>query len=264
MKSFYDVLGVSKFASDVQIKKAYILRSKMIDPDRFNQTNQKDEWVIANEMLKEINLAYEVLDNPIRRSEYDQVMRAEYSLLATPPPQNRTSSSPPPDQTITPQQILIHDRFCVNLIRHQLDRVMSFILLSRHVRTYWFHRLYRVLSYSLITYGVCFFIYGIILVSESGNKKEITLNEKNNSELSSNIKTDPVIAEMDRLVADAEKILAVTPIECGGKWKNQHIVDYERSIAFNYMFIAFIPWISLWLSYRVVLYILMGKKSFVD
>jgi hypothetical protein len=94
MKSFYDVLGVSKFASDVEIKKAYILRSKMMHPDRFNQTSQKAEWDMANEMLKELNHAYGVLKDPVSRSTYDRTMGAGYSQQSAPPP--RRKAEPPP------------------------------------------------------------------------------------------------------------------------------------------------------------------------
>jgi hypothetical protein len=104
MKSFYDILGVSKFASDVEIKKAYILRSKMMHPDRFNQTSQKAEWDMANEMLKELNHAYGVLKDPVSRSAYDRTMGRGYSNQSAPPPQSSTQSSPPPRQTPPPQQ----------------------------------------------------------------------------------------------------------------------------------------------------------------
>jgi hypothetical protein len=94
MKSFYDVLGVSKFASDVEIKKAYILRSKMMHPDKFNQTSQKAEWDLANEMLKELNNAYGVLKDPKSRSDYDRTIGGGYSHQSEPPPQR--AEEPPP------------------------------------------------------------------------------------------------------------------------------------------------------------------------
>jgi hypothetical protein len=105
MKSFYDILGVSKFASDVEIKKAYILRSKMMHPDRFNQTSQKAEWAMANEMIKELNNAYEVLKHPLNRSAYDRSMGGGYSQQSAPPPQSSTYSSPPPRREAEPPPI---------------------------------------------------------------------------------------------------------------------------------------------------------------
>jgi curved DNA-binding protein CbpA len=102
MKSFYDILGVSKFASDVEIKKAYILRSKMMHPDRFNQTSQKDEWAMANEMLKELNHAYGVLKDPVSRSIFDRTMEGVHSNQSAPTPQSSTSYSQPPRREAEP------------------------------------------------------------------------------------------------------------------------------------------------------------------
>ena len=102
MKSFYDVLGISKFASDVEIKKAYILRSKMMHPDRFNQTSQKDEWVLANEMLKELNHAYGILKDPVSRSVFDRTMEGGHANQSAPPPQSSTRYSQPPRRDAEP------------------------------------------------------------------------------------------------------------------------------------------------------------------
>jgi curved DNA-binding protein CbpA len=85
LKTFYDILGVSKFASQAEIKKAFILRSKMMHPDRFSQSSQKAEWDLANEMFKELNHAYGVLKDPVARNQYDFTIGA--NSYAPPPPQ---------------------------------------------------------------------------------------------------------------------------------------------------------------------------------
>ncbi len=64
-KNYYDILGVSKTASDDEIKKAYRSLAKKYHPD----LNQNDPT--AAEKLKEVNEAYEVLSDKTKRSNYD-------------------------------------------------------------------------------------------------------------------------------------------------------------------------------------------------
>lgn len=64
-KNYYDILGVSKTASDDEIKKAYRTLAKKYHPD-LNQNSPE-----AAEKLKEVNEAYEVLSDKTKRSNYD-------------------------------------------------------------------------------------------------------------------------------------------------------------------------------------------------
>ena len=61
MKSSYDVLGVTTGASSAEIRTAYLKRVKVLHPDRFDKSSQADEWQLANDMLRELNEAYEQL-----------------------------------------------------------------------------------------------------------------------------------------------------------------------------------------------------------
>lgn len=72
-KDFYEVLGVSKTATDDEIKKAYRKLAKKYHPD-VNPDN-KD----AEAKFKEINDAYEVLGDAQKRSNYDQFGTADPS-----------------------------------------------------------------------------------------------------------------------------------------------------------------------------------------
>ena len=58
-KDYYKVLGISKGASDQEIKKAYRKLAMQYHPDR---NPEKEGW--ANQKFKEINEAYSVLGDP--------------------------------------------------------------------------------------------------------------------------------------------------------------------------------------------------------
>ena len=66
MDDLYSVLGVTKSASDDEIKKAYRSLAFKYHPDR----NPGDK--VAEEKFKKINSAYEVLGDKNKRSQYDR------------------------------------------------------------------------------------------------------------------------------------------------------------------------------------------------
>jgi len=72
MKDPYEILGVSRTASDDEIKKAYRQLSKKHHPD-LNRNDPKSE-----EKFKEINAAYEVLGDKQKRAQYDQFGSASF------------------------------------------------------------------------------------------------------------------------------------------------------------------------------------------
>ena len=66
-KNFYDILEVSRFASSEVIEKAYKTLAKKYHPDLQPEELKKD----AENNMKKLNEAYEVLSNENKRKDYD-------------------------------------------------------------------------------------------------------------------------------------------------------------------------------------------------
>lgn len=64
-RDYYEVLGVSKSASDEEIKKAYRKLAKKYHPDVSTETN-------AEAKFKEVQEAYDILSDQTKRGQYDQ------------------------------------------------------------------------------------------------------------------------------------------------------------------------------------------------
>jgi curved DNA-binding protein CbpA len=64
-RDYYEVLGIAPDASAEEIKEAYHRRAFQYHPDR----NRKSEE--GNKKMQEINEAYAILSDPIKRREYD-------------------------------------------------------------------------------------------------------------------------------------------------------------------------------------------------
>ena len=73
MKNYYKILEVDKKASNKIIKGVYKLHIKENHPDLF----QGPEKELAEERLQEINEAYDVLNNDVKRKKYDELLEQE-------------------------------------------------------------------------------------------------------------------------------------------------------------------------------------------
>lgn len=70
-KNYYDILQINQNASPEIIEKAYKTLAKKYHPDLQEESNKKE----AEEILKEINEAYEILSDPNKKNLYDQNLK---------------------------------------------------------------------------------------------------------------------------------------------------------------------------------------------
>ena len=75
-RDYYDVLGVSRTASDEEIRKAFRRLARKYHPD----SNPGDKQAEAK--FKELNEAYSVLSDPKKKQIYDQVGMAGFDESA--------------------------------------------------------------------------------------------------------------------------------------------------------------------------------------
>lgn len=80
-KNYYDILELSKNASEIEIKSAFRKLALKYHPDKLRQKLGREpteqERGQAEKKMKEINQAYEVLSSPEKRTNYDQYGSAE-------------------------------------------------------------------------------------------------------------------------------------------------------------------------------------------
>jgi len=69
-KDLYKVLGVTKHASDHEIKKAYKKMALQCHPDRMTNATD-DEKAVAEKRFKEVGEAFEVLSDPQKKQKWD-------------------------------------------------------------------------------------------------------------------------------------------------------------------------------------------------
>lgn len=67
MKNYYEILEVNENASKEVIDKAYKVLAKKYHPDLQEEKNKK----AAEEKIKSLNEAYEILSNPKKKQAYD-------------------------------------------------------------------------------------------------------------------------------------------------------------------------------------------------
>jgi molecular chaperone DnaJ len=74
-RTYYEILDISPTATPDSIRESYRILVAVWRPDRFQPASK--QYAIATEKLKEINAAYEVLQDPRTREEYDRALAGE-------------------------------------------------------------------------------------------------------------------------------------------------------------------------------------------
>jgi curved DNA-binding protein CbpA len=64
-RDYYEVLGIAPSASTEEIREAYHKRAFQCHPDRHQESEE------ANKKMQQLNEAYAILSDPIKRREYD-------------------------------------------------------------------------------------------------------------------------------------------------------------------------------------------------
>src|SRR5215468_313049 len=71
-RDYYDVLGITRTASDQEVKAAFRRLAKECHPDRCNGDSTSEK------RFKEVNEAYEALKDPQKRAAYDRFGHAAF------------------------------------------------------------------------------------------------------------------------------------------------------------------------------------------
>ena len=93
MPTHYETLGVDSSATAAEIRKAYLRRARALHPDRQLGRSVK-EAKAAEEAMQQVNLAWGVLSDPAKKSEYDKRAIPLKAKPATPSAQARPAATP--------------------------------------------------------------------------------------------------------------------------------------------------------------------------
>lgn len=113
-KKYYDILQVNRNASPEIIEKAYKTLAKKYHPDLQAEENKKQ----AEEILKEINEAYEILSVPEKKEKYDAFLLEEEKISQIETITQKTTH-PPPSDTILEEELELKQKHLENLRREQ-------------------------------------------------------------------------------------------------------------------------------------------------
>ena len=103
MATYYDTLGVTPGSTTQEIRKAYLRRARALHPDR-QQGRSPAEARKAEQAMQLVNVAWNVLSDPKKKSEYDKSLKPRSSSTQTRPrqqPTQRAKTQPAQQRTQT-------------------------------------------------------------------------------------------------------------------------------------------------------------------
>jgi curved DNA-binding protein CbpA len=102
-QNYYQILEVQPDASGDKIKGQYLFLAQAWHPDKFSQADQKAR---AEEKIKEINAAYDILRDPSKRAEYDRKLQSSKKTepRQPPPPQAQPRPAAPRPAAAPPRR----------------------------------------------------------------------------------------------------------------------------------------------------------------
>src|SRR5712692_7818651 len=119
--SYYDLLGVPPEATPEQIRAAYRTLVQLFHPDRLAHLKAESR-LFAEERLKALNHAYEVLGDPARRAAYDYSNAPRSAPASQPSAQTRPQPQPEARSPATPPPRPMQPDFPGAARRATLDR----------------------------------------------------------------------------------------------------------------------------------------------
>lgn len=164
----YVTLGISAGATDDELQHAYRQRAKEVHPD-VNPNNV--EW--ANEQIRHLNEAYDVLSNPTLRSEYDQ-LRYPYQPISIGTKQRPVEPSRRPTRTSRSSSASRSVWMAKGYVRPQLSETSAYLQnVMRRLLGGPYRRLLALLVMALVV-NVFFILTFAPLVNFASRSTQIT------------------------------------------------------------------------------------------
>ncbi|NMB41856.1 MAG: DnaJ domain-containing protein [Firmicutes bacterium] len=164
MEDYYKVLGVSADSSDEEIKKAYRELVKQYHPDKFTDNPLRH---LAEDMLKKINTAYEILGDKDKRKRYEQARRQKMSRKQEKPKKSKDDDRNIHQRPEVPcylhkdKEAVAGCQFCNRPLCSYCARLFNIIACKDCLRQY--NRSYLKSLYMPLVYTAIAFFIGMIL-----------------------------------------------------------------------------------------------------